>query len=458
MTSGPTGSSAVGYYAERQTGNYYAFRTVHVFDDFVGYLAFNRNTSDATVARYQQALDGLKQEKDAANVSAFDRILGRYVPSVGLAHSTYLTEEWAPFNYVDNGTAAGLSVEILEAVWKDLGVNRTRADVGVVPLSDAFARAKNNTGTVVFSIVRTPEREPFYKWAGPFTKGNFVVWGPVARNIAISSDADLQRYRIGAVEGTIENSMLAERGYNESRVVHGKTPADLLRLLEAGEIDLWATGDLAGRYQMMQTARDPNAYEIVYTLSEMDFYYIFSRDVPDTLVSAFGHALDRAQNEKDAQGVSAYERIIYRNLGVGCARPTFTDDAVTALVNTTAAAMEKDAAGTIRRINDGQAPYRDAANPALYAYVYDANLTTVAHAQNPLVVGLNVRGKADVTGTRFHDEILAGARANGTGWVNYVYMQPGQMNLYHKTTYYRLVRGSDGANYIVCSGTYKRCS
>lgn len=444
------------YYAERETGNYYAFRVVHVFDDVTGYLAFNRNTSDATVARYQRALDGLKQERDAANVSTFDRILGRYVPSVGLAQLTYLTEEWAPFNYLENGTPAGLSVEVLEAVWKDLGVNLTRADIGVVPLSDAFARARNTTGTVVFSIVRTPEREPLYQWAGPFTRGNFVIWAPAERKIAITSDADLQRYRIGAVEGTIENTMLAERGYNESRVAHGKTPADLLRLLEAGEIDLWATGDLAGRYQMMQTARDPDAYEIVYTLSEMDFYYIFSRDVPDTLVSAFAHALDRAQNEKDARGVSAYERIIYRNLGVGCARPTFSDDAVTALVNTTATALEQDAAGTIRRINAGEAPYHDAANPALYVFVYDTNLTVVAHP-NKLLVGENLRGTTDVEGTPFRDEIRTGAMRNGSGWQDYVYLQPGQMNLYRKTTYYLLVRGSDGADYIVCSGTYKRC-
>ncbi len=30
---------------------------------------------------FQSALDGLKQERDAANVSAYDRILGLYVPS-----------------------------------------------------------------------------------------------------------------------------------------------------------------------------------------------------------------------------------------------------------------------------------------------------------------------------------------------------------------------------------------
>lgn len=444
------------YLAEQQTGNYYAFRSVYAFDDYDVYYAFNRNVSDATVASFQSALDALKRERDAGNVSAYDRILGRYVPSVGLSQLRYLTEEWAPFNYLENGTAAGLSVEILEAVWQDVGANLTRADIRVVPLSDAFRQAQNDTGTVVFSIVRTPERDPLYQWAGPFTRGTFVLWAPVNRNITISSDADLQGYRIGAVEATVENDLLAERGVNGSRVTHGKTPEDLLRMLEAGEIDLWATGDLAGRFQMMKTAADPNAYEIVYTLSEMDFYYIFSRDVPRTLVSAFNLSLGRAQYEKDARGVSAYERIIYRNLGVGCARQTFSDDAVTALVNTTAAAMERDATGTIQRINAGESPYLDPVDPALYAFVYDTNLTMAAHP-NTLLVGVNFKGTTDAAGTPFRDEILAGAQQNGTGWEDYVYMQPGQMNLYYKSTYYRLVRGSDGTQYIVCSGNYKRC-
>jgi len=59
-----------------------------------------------------------------------------------------------------------------------MGVNRTRADVHIVPLADGFQQAQGNTSTVLFSIVRTPEREPLYKWAGPFTKTSFVLFAP----------------------------------------------------------------------------------------------------------------------------------------------------------------------------------------------------------------------------------------------------------------------------------------
>jgi polar amino acid transport system substrate-binding protein len=445
------------YFAEQETGNYYSFTVAYRLEAVNLYYAFSRDVPDSTVQSFQQALDALKQERDAAGVSPYERILGRYIPSVGLAQLQYLTEEWAPYNYLENGTASGIAVEVLEAAFREMGVNRTRADVRIVPLADGF-RAAQNTSTVLFSIVRTPEREPLYTWAGPFTRGNFVLYAPTSRNITIASDADLERYRIGAVEATIENDLLADRGYNASRVVPGQTPEELLRLLEAGQIDLWATGDLAGRHQMLKTAGDPNAYEIVYTLSENDFYFIFSRDVSDTLVDAFEQALVTVRDRKDAQGVSEYERIIYRNLGVGCARRSYADEAVTALVNTTAGAIGTNAPDTFRRINAREAPYRDPADPALYVFVYDTNATMVAHAENIQLVGTSYRGKTDVTGRPFRDEIVAGALTNGTGWVEYVYLNPVQPNLYYKTTYYRLTEGSDGNAYVVCSGNFKDCT
>ena len=444
-------------FVQEATGSPDTFLVVYALEDYDVYYAFSRDVPDTTVQAFQQALDALREEKDARGISTHERILGRYNPSVGLAQLQYLTEEWAPFNYDRDGTPSGIGVEMLDAVFRNLGVNRTREDVRIVPLADAFRQAQGDTGTVVFSIVRTPEREPLYQWAGPFTRASFVVFAPVKDNITIASAADLNRYRVGTVAGSIENTLLTGQGVEASRIVNGPVPVDLLRMLEAGQIDLWATGDLTGRYEMIKAGVDPDAYEIVYTLSENDFYYIFSRDVPETLVTAFQQALGTVKKQRDAQGVTEYERIMYRYLGVGCTRKPFPDQAVVDLVATTARDIEKNAPETIRHINAGEAPYRDPENPALYVFVFDTNVTVIAHADNILAVGLNQRGKADVTGKPFRDEIVEGALANGTGWVDYVYSNPVEAGLYRKTSYYQLVRGSDGNRYVVSSGTYKGC-
>jgi len=445
------------YFVQEATGSPDTFRVVYTMEEVEGYYAFSSDVPDMTVQAFQQALDALKAERDARGINTYERILGRYNPSVGLAQLQYLTEEWAPFNYLENGTPAGIGVEMLDAVFRNLGVNRSRSDIRIVPLSDAFHQAQGNTGTVVFSIVRTPEREPLYQWAGPFTKSSFVVFAPVSRNITIASPADLNRYRIGAVKDSIENTLLTGRGVEVSHIVNDMLPEDLLRKLEGGEIDLWATGDLTGRYEMQKAGVNPDAYEIVYTLSENDFYFIFSRDVPETLVSAFQQALGTVRKQRDPQGITEYERIMYRYLGVSCARKTISDEAVMDLVATTARDIEKNAPETIRHINAGEAPYRDPVNPALYVFVLDTNVTVVAHADNIQVVGFNQRGKTDVTGKPFRDEIVEGALAHGTGWEDYVYSNPVEVGVYRKTAYYQLVRGSDGNSYVVSSGTYKGC-
>jgi len=439
------------------TGNAYSFRVVHRFPEIPIYFGFSRDVPDTTVQSFQHALDTLKEEKNNRGVSSYDAIIGRYIPSVGLAPISYLTEEWAPFNYAEDGVPSGISVEILEAIFRTMGVNRTRADVHIVPLSEGFRQAQGNN-TVLFSIVKSPEREPLYQWAGPFTKARFVVYAPVSRKITISSPADLNRYRIGTVKGTIENTLLANEGVNSSQVTSGMVPEDLIRMLDEGQIDLWATGDVTGRYELKVAGVNPDAFEIVHTLSENDFYFIFSRDVPKDLVSAFSDAIETVKTQEDAQGISDYERIIYKNIGVGCTRQPFPDESVVALVNRTTTDIHEDALGTFRKINAGQHPYRDAGNPELYVFVYDSNETFVAHGSNVRLVGVNYQGKTDVTGKPVHDEIRAGAQKNGTGWEEYVYISPVQTNLYYKRTYYSQVTGSDGRPYIVAAGNFKRCS
>jgi polar amino acid transport system substrate-binding protein len=443
------------YLTQQLTGNAYSFRKAYTFPPVPSYFAFNKNVPDTTVQAFQQALNGLKAEKDVTGISSYDRILGQYIPAIGFSQLTYLTEEFPPYNYMENGTVRGISIDILDAIFRKTVV-KTPPDVHIVPLAEGFQAAQNGS-SVLFSLARTPEREPLYKWAGPFTKSRFVVYALVSRNITILSATDLNQYRIGAVKTAVENDLLLAQGVTPSHIIPGATPEELLRMLEKGEIDLWAYGELGGRYLMLQKASDPNAYEVVYALSETDLYYLFSKDIPDLTVDTFGQALGTVRNQKDSQGVSDYERIIYHYLGVGCARQMFSDHDVMNLVNMTAVAIQKDAPGTFRHINAGEAPYRDPENPALYAFVYDSNVTMVAHADNILLVGENYRGKTDVTGKPFRDEIVAGALQNGTGWEEYVYINPVLPDLFYKTTYYRLTRGSDGNLYIVCSGNFKAC-
>lgn len=131
-----------------------------------------------------------------------------------------------------------------------------------------------------------------------------------------------------------------------------------------------------------------------------------------------------------------------------------TSEEVVALVKQTRAAIEKNALQTFARINRAEDPYKNAENPSLYVFVFDTDLNVVAHAIKTEVIGKNVKGKPDVKGKMFRDEMVAKALQDGSGWVDYYFSNPKTKQLAHKNAYFELANGSDGKSYIVGSGKY----
>ncbi len=370
----------------------------------------------------------------------------------------FYTEELPPYNHQENGTIQGISVDLLEAVTEEMGSEVSREDVQLVPWTEGYQAILTGNNTVLFSMARTPEREELFKWAGPIYANRKVLFARADSGITIDETEDLKDYRIGVITDDVAIQYLLNLDVDQSQMVTESDVQTLIDKLDKGDVDLWAYPEASGRYFAEQRTEDYNSYTVVYELHSQESYYAFSKDVPDVVVQSFQQALDTVKWQKGKQGISEYEQIAYKNLGVSFTQQTFTDEEVIELVNTTVSAIEKNESDTIQRINSGEVPYKDQEHPELYTFVYDTNITIVAHANNIQLVGTNFKGKTDVTGKSFRDEIVAGALESGNGWVEYVYTNPVHANLYHKTTYYQLTTGSDGNSYIVCSGNYKACS
>lgn len=131
-----------------------------------------------------------------------------------------------------------------------------------------------------------------------------------------------------------------------------------------------------------------------------------------------------------------------------------TDEEVVELVKKAKAAIEKNALQTFARINRAEHPYKNKDNPSLYIFVFDTDLNVVAHAIKTKVIGKNVKGKPDIKGKKFRDEMLTKAKANGRGWVDYYFLNPKSKKTEHKKAYIELANGNDGKGYIVGSGKY----
>lgn len=131
-----------------------------------------------------------------------------------------------------------------------------------------------------------------------------------------------------------------------------------------------------------------------------------------------------------------------------------SSEEVVALVKQTREAVEKNALQTFARINRAEHPYKNKDNPSLYIFAFDTDLNVVAHAIKTKVIGKNVKGKPDIKGKQFRDEMLTKAKKDGSGWVDYYFLNPKTKLEAHKTAYFELANGNDGKSYIIGSGKY----
>jgi cytochrome c len=86
----------------------------------------------------------------------------------------------------------------------------------------------------------------------------------------------------------------------------------------------------------------------------------------------------------------------------------------------------------------------------LYVFAYDLQGVMLAHPKNPALIGQNLIAVPDVEGKLFRKEIVERAKSGGSGWVDYVYLNPETNKQEHKTTYFLKV-----GDIIICCGIYK---
>lgn len=368
---------------------------------------------------------------------------------------TYITEQHPPNNFQDGGKLQGITVDILEKIWENMNISMNRSAIELLPWTEGYQRALKEKNTVIFSTTRLPQREKLFKWVGPIEPVRGVLLTKSDNSLIIQADSDLKKYKIGTIKDDMAVQMLLDRGLKKDDLILETAAKPIIEMLQNGTIEAWAYNEVTGLWLIRNAGLNPDDFKIAYVLGQGEDYYAFNINTPDSLVQSFQQALYHVKNDKSKEGVSDYERILYKYLPVGYSADNMTDSQVTGLVNLTAEEIKKNASDTIEKINAGDDPYKNKSNPKLYEFVYDIDVNVVAHADNPLMIGKNFKGKGDVSGKKFRDEIVAGALKNGTGWEDYIYSSPAESGLYHKTAYYKLAKGNDGKDYILCSGKYK---
>ena len=216
-----------------------------------------------------------------------------------------LTENFPPYNMAKNGknfaqndNIEGIAVDILRETFK-------RADISYsmtlrFPWERIYHLALEKPGYGVFVTARVPEREKLFKWVGPIGPDDWVLLARGDSPITLTSLEQARQYRVGAYKGDAIALSLEKQGLAPVIVLRDQ---DNARKLQAGQIDLWATGAPAGQFLARQVGI--SGLKTVLRFHQAELYLALNKDVPDELVSKLQKALDQLRAEGVLQKISA---------------------------------------------------------------------------------------------------------------------------------------------------------
>ncbi|SFP59734.1 amino acid ABC transporter substrate-binding protein, PAAT family [Pseudomonas borbori] len=208
-----------------------------------------------------------------------------------------LTENFPPYNMASNGknfaqedNLDGIAVDIVREMFKRAGIDYSMTLR--FPWERIYKLALEKPGYGVFVTARLPEREALFKWVGPIGPDDWVLLGRGDSNISLTSLEQAKQYKVGAYKGDAIAEHLVEQGLQPLTVLRDQQNA---KKLMAGQIDLWATGDPAGRYLAKQEG--VSGLKTILRFDSAELYLALNQDVPDEVVQKLQVELERMRSE-----------------------------------------------------------------------------------------------------------------------------------------------------------------
>jgi len=216
-----------------------------------------------------------------------------------------LTENFPPYNMAKNGknfaqdeNIDGIAVDIVREMFK-------RADITYsltlrFPWERIYKIALEKPGYGVFVMARLPDREKLFKWVGPIGPDDWIMLARADSKITLETLNDARKYKIGAYKGDAIAETLAKQGLKPVVVLRDQ---DNAKKLVNGQIDLWATGDPAGRYLARQDG--VTGLKTVLRFNSAELYLALNRNVPDDAVAKLQAALDQMRKDGVVEEIMA---------------------------------------------------------------------------------------------------------------------------------------------------------
>lgn len=204
----------------------------------------------------------------------------------------FLTEEYAPFNFIRDGRITGISVEQVDAIAKAAGIDYT---MEMMPWARALAMTRTRPMHCVFTAGYNRERADQFVWVNPFLKDEMVLLKRKDGSKGPATMKEALGMKVGSQRGDFGTEALEDLGFKDIDLA---ADIDLsVRKLVSGRIDLLPTS--IKTYESLVQQGQP--VEKAMLMSGQIYGLACNRNTPPDLIARLQAELDKliASGEQD---------------------------------------------------------------------------------------------------------------------------------------------------------------
>lgn len=232
--------------------------------------------------------------------------------SVTMQGFKYYSEEYPPYNYIEQQSIKGIAVDLLFETGKRTGSKITESQIDLLPWPRAYHIVQTTPNTVLLTAARTASREADFKWLGPIGKTRVVVLAKKQSNIVINKPQDLTQHVIGIVREDISEHLLRDTGIKGIKVEYANTAFPLVKMLNSDRVDLWAYEEQVARSAITLLGFNNEDFEVVYVLQELELYYAFNIETDDKLIQHLQQSFNQLKRTSEGSDTSYYDRVLMK--------------------------------------------------------------------------------------------------------------------------------------------------
>jgi len=223
----------------------------------------------------------------------------------------WLTEDYPPYNFINQDQQlVGTSTDILLAIFKALGLDKSHHDINVIPWARLYYQMEDSAKYAAFSMLSTPERERNFVLV-PMPQNERVSILVLKERLGELLKKTYQEISVAVVREDIGHQLIESNNLPVKQVVT-TSAKNMLKMLSSKRVDAVAYSESVVYYQFDKYG-DSNQQIVPLLVLDEEAHtnFVFHQEMDKCVVELFKNTLAKLNQQNQITPI--YKKYVTRN-------------------------------------------------------------------------------------------------------------------------------------------------